>query len=473
MAKVDITDRKTRPVNDPLFVRALVLRTRTFDAVIISVDVVAIGEIGPIGNDYLPSLRKALKQELGIRPEHVLVNASHCHGSVCADVKAKTVEAVRRAWQHTLPVRVGAGHGHEDRISINRRLRMKDGRIVDVRHAYSMPPDNEVAALGPIDPEIGIVRLDRTDGTPLAILYNFACHPILGVPSGANTADITGFASRVIEDNLGQGTVALFLQGCAGDINPVYYKDVDHIRHAETLGNQLGLSTLKAARAIRTREDSRLVWIRQILRLPRADWHKRIQAMEARQQELVASLHGTSLNLKTFMELTTKYRLAETFPSYYADQYLKEERLGVKNLKSLDAENRRNMEKYLHNVLVMEKLTRLRTNLALLKKHQADNAAAGDRFIEAELLGLRIGECVLITFPGELTAQIGLDIKSSSPYPLTFVAGYTNGYLYYTPEAEQLRNPGWAQEDCDCVVAPQWEKVFRNGVSELLKKLAP
>ena len=30
---------------------------------------------------------------------------------------------------------------------------------------------------------------------------------------------------------------------------------------------------------------------------------------------------------------------------------------------------------------------------------------------------------------------------------MTFVAGYTNGYIYYAPTAEQLLNPGAAQED--------------------------
>ena len=105
-----------------------------------------------------------------------------------------------------------------------------------------MPPDDEVVGVGPIDPQIGVLRLDRTDGQPLAVVYNFACHPIMGVPSGGNTADLVGFASRVIEDNLGDGTVALFVQGCGGDINPAGYKDVHRPRHAEPLGNVLGLS---------------------------------------------------------------------------------------------------------------------------------------------------------------------------------------------------------------------------------------
>ena len=43
----------------------------------------------------------------------------------------------------------------------NRRLKLKSGKEVDVRHAYSMPPDEDVAEVGPVDPEIGILRLKR------------------------------------------------------------------------------------------------------------------------------------------------------------------------------------------------------------------------------------------------------------------------------------------------------------------------
>jgi hypothetical protein len=74
----------------------------------------------------------------------------------------------------------------------------------------------DVAGIKPIDPDIGLLRLNRAcDGTTLAAVYNFACHPILGVPSEANTADLTGYSSLVIEENLGSGAIAIFLQGCA------------------------------------------------------------------------------------------------------------------------------------------------------------------------------------------------------------------------------------------------------------------
>src|SRR5205085_9338977 len=117
---------------------------------------------------------------------------------------------------------------------------------------------------------------------------------------------------------------------------------------------------------------------------------------------------------------------------------------------------------YVQNVLAMEKLTRVQTNLALLQKHQAANLAAGRKPIEVEVVALRVGEFVLVTFPGELTVEIGLGIKKTSPHKMTFVAGYTNGYIYYTPSARQLENVGGAQEDSDCLLAPAWQKLFED-----------
>ena len=472
-AKVDITNVDAGPVNDPLYAKALVLKSGETTAVLITVDAVAIGEIGPIKNDYLPRVRGALTADLGIPATNVLVNASHCHGIVCTDVAERTIAAVKEASRKLVPVTVGVGTGHEDRIMENRRLKLKSGKVADVRHAYSLPPDDEVAEVGPVDPQIGILRLDRAEapGGTLALLYSFACHPIQGVPSGGNTADIIGFSSKAIEENLGKDSLALFFQGCGGDINPAQYKDVENPRSAEPLGNLLGLSTLRAAREIACKEDARLKVLSETLTLPRRDQTERIAALEAEQRRLLASLQGTSLNFKTFLPLYVKYGVSGEFPSYSSHRYLTEKSLGRDALAKLGGSHRKNMEQYLRNVLTMEELTRVATNIALLKKHQANLIASGKRTIDVELTALRVGDFSLTTFPGELTVQIGLNIKKRAPNPNAVVAGYTNGYIYYAPTAEQLQNPGSAQEDCDSIVAPEWQELYETRAIDLLKRL--
>jgi len=471
VAKADITDRAAGPVNDPLYTKALVLTDGETTLAIVTVDAVSLGEIGYISNDYLPTVRQRIEQELGIPPSNVVINTSHCHGVVRSDVDELTVRAVTEAFRNMVPVTAGAGTGHEDRIMENRRLKLKSGKVVDVRRAYSLPPDDEVAEVGPVDPEIGLLRFDREDGRILAVLYTFSVHPIHGVPSLGNTADMIGFSSKVLEDSLDEGTMALFLQGTAGDINPIHYKHTDHALDAEPLGNMLGLSTLRAVKKIRTREVGPLKVINEKLDLPRANSTKRITALESERMRLTKSLQGTTLSLKTFIPLIVKYKLSSEFPSYYSHGYLHEEMLGREDLTTLDASNQDAIKLYIGNVHLMEELTRINTNLVLLRKHLATFKTAGGRPLQVELVGVRVGDFVLTTFPGELTVPIGLNIKSKSPHDLTFVAGYTNGYIYYAPTTEQLLNPGAAQEDSDTLVAPGWQEIYEKKAAEILSRL--
>jgi len=186
VGKEDITN-KLATKNDPLYVKALVLKNLTTTAVIITVDAVAIEEIGSIKNTYLPTVRAQLLKDCDIPAANVLVNASHCHGIVCDDVAAKTVQAVKIALKNMVEVEVGSGVGFENKIMENRRVKLKNGKDADMRRAYSLPPDQEIASVGPVDPQIGILRLDQKNGKTLAVVYNFACHPIQGVPNGGNT----------------------------------------------------------------------------------------------------------------------------------------------------------------------------------------------------------------------------------------------------------------------------------------------
>lgn len=476
VAKADITDYQAGPVNDPAYVKALVLTQGATTAVLITVDAVALGEIGRIGNEFVARVRAGLEKELGIPPGNVVINASHCHAAVRLGIEQLTIDTVKAAWRGKLPARAGAGRGQENRISENRRLKMKDGSEVDIRRAYSMPRDEDVAGVGPIDPEIGLLRIDRLDGRPLAAVYNFACHPIHGVPGGGNTADYPAFASKVIEENFGEGAMAFFVQGAAGDLNPSMYKEVHAPHDTEKFGHLLGLSALRGLRAIETRPGAGLKVIREVAAMPWVeDSERRIKAIEAEQARLLKSLQGTSLNLKTFLALLVQHKLAGDFPAYYRQRYLHEQAIGRDDLAKLDAENRANLDQYLKNIETMEQLTRLGTNLELLRKHLARRVAAAGKTFDADIMGLRVGDFMLVTFPGELTVEVGLNIKkraaAAAGSSFTFVAGYTNGYIYYTPTAAQRNNTGYAQEDCDTMVAAEWQPLFESRAAAVLARL--
>lgn len=470
-ANITIIDDRTS-VNDSLFVKALVLSEGLTKLVIITVDAIVADEVR-ISLDYLTNVRSQLEKDLKISPANVMFNASHVHGAgytVSPDVEQKTVQAVKRAWQNMVPVRVGAGKGYENRITENRRLQLKSGGEWTIRQANPLPPDSEVAGIGPVDPEIGILRLDKKNGETLAVLYNFACHPYMGVPDKSSTADVPAFASKVIEDNLSRGTMAFFLQGCAGDITPVLYKNVNMARNAEPLGTMLGLSTLNALRGIKSSESKGLKIIHETIDLPRrTDISKDIESLTTEQEKLLQSLRGTSLNMKTFIPLYIKYNLSPEYPSYYSHMYMHEESIGRNDFKGQDEENRRNMGKYISNITSMEKLARIQENLSLLKTRLDEHNEAGGMPIKVEIQAMKIGEFIMVTFPGEVFAEVGLNIKKMSPFKNTFVAAYSNGAVGYAPTSRQYGTGGY--EDLNCRLAPEWQKIYEEKVRELLGRL--
>ena len=109
----------------------------------------------------------------------------------------------------------------------------------------------------------------------------------------------------------------------------------------------------------------------------------------------------------------------------------------------------------------MEQLTRMQTNLALLRKHQADNRGRGrSRRSTSRWSGLRVGDFVLVTFPGELTVQIGLNIKKASPHELPSSPATPTATSTTRRPPSSSRTSGGAQEDSDCMLAPEWQAIF-------------
>ncbi|MFO7946127.1 MAG: hypothetical protein R6V19_04855 [Armatimonadota bacterium] len=474
VAKSDITTEDPKAVvHDPLQAKAMVLDDGETQVAIIAVDAVAIGGIADINDEFLPELRERIKSELGLPAHNILVNATHTHppGPLLVEHSeqvARTFDAVRRAIQSAVEVTVGAGSGHEDSWIINRTLRLKNGRGWTIRQANPCPPDEDVAGLGPIDPEIGILRFDRADGSPLAVLYNYACHPLIGVPGGAVTANYPGFASAVIEDCLGD-TMAIFVQGAGGDVTEVFYKDFDHPRDSAPLGWMLGLSTLQALDEIETGEAT-LDVVSETIRLPRRqDVPERIAELEEKQQELLESMVGTTLNFRSFLPLYLKYELNPQYPADYSWRYMQAEARGSNELETLDELNRKNINKYLSNIRAMEKLARIQSNIGTLRKHEAINAESGEETIEAEVQGIRIGEAVLITSPAELLCQIGLDLKEFSPHEHTLVAPFSNGYMHYGAPADDYALGGY--EVTECLLAPEWHEMYMRTAKDVLKRL--
>lgn len=476
VAKRDIsTEDPETVVHDRLFAKALVLRDGQTLAAIISMDAVAIGGICDITDDFLPALRKRIEDELGIPGVNVLVHATHTHppGRILCDDAAlldRTVDAVAQASRAMVPVKTGFGRTREDRIIINRSLKLKDGGNWTIRHANPCPPDEAVADVSPIDPEVGVLRIDRMDGRPFAIVYNFACHPLLGVPGSHVTANYPGFASQVIEDVLGDGVMAFFIQGAAGDVVELHFKDVNRPRTSEPIGTILGLTTLKAIKDIQT-QPSNLRIASDTVRLPRRrDMPEHVQTLKLRQEELLASMRFCSLNFKAFLPLYLKYALNAEYPSDYSYRYLQAEKIGSNELVELDKFNRRDIDRYLSNLRAMEELARIQDEIETYHRHEKINNDSGEDTVAAEVMGIGIGDCALVSAPIELLTEVGLGIKRMSPVKNTIIAAFSNGYLHYGAPVGDYGKGGY--EVVECMLDQGWQAIYEQKAIEVLAQVA-
>ena len=460
VGKRDITTAEPGiEIHDPLYAKALVLDDGETKIVIITMDVTAIGGrkisdgmLSDISEEFLPELRRRIQDKLNIPGLNVLVNASHTHPAgrmLCDDAEQinRVYDAVNCAMQNMTAVKIGTGAGLEDRISMNRTVTLKNGKHWTLRHTNPSPCDEDIASTGPVDHEIGILRIDRLDGTPLAVVYNFATHLLFGDTEGSITANIPGYASKVIEETLGHDAMALFIQGAAGDVMDVNYKNFSCSRDIKTFGLMLGDRTLAAYSKIEPKA-AKLKLISEIITVPRrTDIPVQLALLEKEQDELLKALANTTLNFKSFLALSQSK---------------------VKIDAGMDALNQSNINKYQKNIYAMEKLARIQDKIATLLKHQQLNDASGEATIDMELQGIKIGDCMIISSPAELLTEIGLNIKQFSPYEYTFIAACSNGYLHYGAPASYYAKGGY--EVTECLIAPEWQQIFEDKVKEIISR---
>ena len=178
------------------------------------------------------SVTRDLQRETGIDPRHVLWAVTHTHAApeigppdmykallgrsdhdwdreYTTFATRALIDAVRKARDTLEPARIAFGTG-VSLANINRRARDVDGRI-----SLGLNPE------GPVDRQFNLIRLSRRDGSPIALVANYAMHGT--VMSGQNlkiSGDGPGTVAAYLEEKLG-GTV-LYINGAAGNIAPIY-----------------------------------------------------------------------------------------------------------------------------------------------------------------------------------------------------------------------------------------------------------
>jgi hypothetical protein len=305
-------------------------------------------------------------------------------------------------------VSIGIGRGTVEGISFNRRIRMKNGSI---RMNWEDLPEVEIEGpAGPIDPEVGVVRIDNQEGNPIAFLINFTNHA--AILTGDNlliSADYPGYTTGMVEQ-IYPGTIALFTNGAEGNVNhidvhnPVQTLKIRGFKEAGRIGRILGGEVVKVIENIKPEE------------------------------------------LKKVRSLSQRINLA-------LREISQEELQKAKEI----AEASRGKKLFLVDGVPEEIYAR---EIVKLSQHKGKPALA-------EVQVITLGDKVaLVGAPGEVFVELGLEIKRNSEFPYTLVLGLANGYLGYIPTSAAFDQGGYE------VKTASWSKFDRSAGEILVAAVA-
>ena len=258
MTMYGYANRKCGPANgthDPLFAKVLVLEVGESRMALVTAD---------LGSFVSDNLRRDVVSKLGIPV--LLLSASHTHSAPAflpfgsapasddvsraylAEIERKIFGAIETASRSMFPARLGVGKGSLQ-LGYNRLLLRDDGRARAVFDNLDRVP------YGPVDPEVVLLRVEDQEGRARALLVHYAVHAVvLGPTSCKYSADYPGVVQSTVEREL-EGTQVMFVQGGAGDVNPLFQgrsgREADDFAVMEKMGQLLAAEVLRANKGVK------------------------------------------------------------------------------------------------------------------------------------------------------------------------------------------------------------------------------
>jgi hypothetical protein len=288
--KVDITPktpqwmhgygpRKSNGVHDRIYHRIVAMDDGITQFFLVSTDVCTISP------SFYDGFCNELKRDTDIKPEQIWWSATHTHAaphvgpqdlgqlfsktlgdrfSMKHDVahwdwvKKVLLEGLKEARSRLEPACLGIGTG-ESYANINRRGTNEEGKST-----LGEDPD------GPVDRQIGLIRLERPDGSLIALVTNYAIHgTVLGGKNTLISGDVPGIIAEYVERKV--GAPMLFINGAEGDVAPIYSVRADFASsHMDEFHALLGEKILAANDSIQqTTAEVTLLLGKTVIETPR------------------------------------------------------------------------------------------------------------------------------------------------------------------------------------------------------------
>jgi len=253
-------------VHDSIRVKALVFSDGEKKYAVVTLDILGLP----------PNVKPQVLQKLADETwtaENVMLLSSHSHGSLDMTalndknilnspqigifqpellefVVQRIARVIRQADKDLQPVRIGVGMMQIDGMNRNRR---KDAAV---------------------DKSLTLLRVDRMDGSPLAVLVNWTAHPtFLDETDMLVSAGWPGYLQQALESKIGRGVVAMYYNGAQGDQSPISQGGDSHYQRAEIYGRLLAKKAFNLYQSIEAKTDAALAYTHAEIDLPERRAH--------------------------------------------------------------------------------------------------------------------------------------------------------------------------------------------------------
>jgi neutral ceramidase len=146
---------------------------------------------------------------------------------------------------------------------------------------------------GIVDPELTVVRVDRLDGKPLAVVINWTAHPtFMSEEDMSFSGDYPGHLQRTLEALIGEGVQAMYFNGAEGDQSTIARPDSgdSHWEKAEHYGRELGIVAWHVWQKTSTKRNVPLSYWREEIALPERRWHPNFRETGGKEYGLTEDL---------------------------------------------------------------------------------------------------------------------------------------------------------------------------------------
>ncbi len=390
--------RNADDVHDEIHAKALVLDNGETRVGLVVCDFVCM----PRG--IADAAKTQVAERCGIPPENLLVCATHTHSgpairtalgvtedsSYVAWAPAKIADAVQLAVNRLQPARIGWSETQEDRISFNRRWRMRDGTV---RMIPGVENPESVGPVGATDPALSFLYVEDLAGTPLAVFATFALHYVGTDSSTALSADYFAHFTTAMRRVFGPQCLAILQNGTSGDVNNVDYSGE---RKWEARGHAQARK-MAGVLAGHVLTESQLLALHDTCRLDAV-----LETVPYTRKTITAADVATA---REILQDPAAFDYTSGPFSWVVGQPVWEKHLQVYARACLD----------------------------LAERPEA---------LDTRVQSLRIGEAALVALPGEIFAATGLAVRGQSPAQATLIASLANDYLGYICTQEALERHG-------------------------------